>query len=74
MDVGHDLKRKRDSELSIGSDESAVVLRLGETEPNCKLQKITPKFQSTRHDSIPNIIQLSKHIARVSYFIQNKVK
>ena len=74
MDVSYELKRKRDSDLSTGSDENNEMLQLGETEPSCKRQQITRKFQSTRrHDSIPNIVQLSKHIARVSFLIQMNI-
>ena len=65
MDV--ELKRKRsnsDSNVAVEANDE------NDTEPSCKRQQITKKFQSTRrHDSIPNIIQLSKHIARVSFSI-----
>ena len=63
--MDNELKRKRsNSDPNVAFEASYE----NDTEPSCKRQQITKKFQSTqRHDSIPNIIQLSKHIARVSF-------
>ena len=55
MEVSYELKRKRSG--SIGADNG----------PISKRQQITRKFQPTqKQQTIPSIIQLTKHIARVS--------
>ena len=80
MDIAYELKRKREDDdqhtdnmssldnnghANNNSSNNSIINTF---EPQSKRQQITRKFQSTRrHDSIPNIIQLSKHIARVSF-------
>ena len=68
MEVSYELKRKRSRSLDSGRSDSGRSSDCGrsETGPLSKRQQITAKYQSTQTDSIPSIIQLTKHIARVS--------
>ena len=63
MEVSYELKRKRSRSLDSGRSDCGRSLESG---PLSKRQQITAKYQSTQTDSIPSIIQLTKHIARVS--------
>ena len=61
MEVSYELKRKRSRSLDSGRSDCGR----SESGPLSKRQQITAKYQSTQTDSIPSIIQLTKHIARV---------
>ena len=75
MEVSYELKRKRSRSLDSGRSDSGRSSDCGrsETGPLSKRQQITAKYQSTQTDSIPSIIQLTKHIARVRPSLNNRV-
>ena len=70
MEVSYELKRKRSRSLDSGRSDCGRSLESG---PLSKRQQITAKYQSTQTDSIPSIIQLTKHIARVRHYFNSHV-
>ena len=69
MEVSYELKRKRSRSLDSGRSSDCGRSSSESTGPLSKRQQITAKYQSTQTDSIPSIIQLTKHIARVRTFL-----
>ena len=69
MEVSYELKRKRSRSLDSGRSDCGR----SESGPLSKRQQITAKYQSTQTDSIPSIIQLTKHIARVRLSLNDRM-